>query len=303
MNFSLNNLTLESIGIFVGLYAIKILTALVIFFIGKFIAKRIVRIVQAIMRKSKIDETLVGFAGHMLYALALAFIIIAALSQLGVDTTSLTAAVAAAGLAIGLALQGSLANFAAGVVIILFRPFKIGDFVDAAGIAGIVEEISILTTQFRTPDNKTIIVPNSTITGANIINFSAKPTRRIDLVFGVSYSDDLKKVREILTKIIEGDERILKDPEPVIAVHTLGDNSVDFVVRPWVKSEHYWDVYFFLQETVKTEFDKQGVSIPFPQRDLHLKVEDLPGLPPANDVDVPKDKADKKAKPAAKKSK
>lgn len=261
---------LESISAIISMYAVKILIALAIFFIGKFIAKRVVKIVEKLMLKSKIDQTLVGFAGNILYGLALAFVVIAALSQLGINTTSLAAVIAAAGLAIGLALQGSLSNLAAGVMIILFRPFKINDYIEAAGTAGTVEEISIFTTHLKTPDNKSVIVPNGTIISGNIINYSAKPTRRIDLVFGVGYNDDLKKVKQVLTKIVEADKRILKEPEPVIAVHTLNESSVDFVCRPWVKTDDYWNVYWDLQENAKIAFDKEGISIPFPQRDMHI---------------------------------
>lgn len=263
-------LQLESITALVSAYALKGLIALVIFFVGKFLAKKAVDVAKAIMRKSKIDETLVSFAGNVLFGLAMAFVVIAALSQLGINTTSLAAVVAAAGLAIGLALQSSLSNLASGVMIILFRPFKIGDYIEAAGIAGTVEEISIFTTSMKTPDNKAIIVPNGSIISDNIINYSRKPTRRIDMVFGVGYDDDLKKVKDILTKIVQNEERILDEPEPVIAVHTLNESSVDLVCRPWVKSEDYWAVYWHLQESVKIAFDKDGISIPFPQRDMHI---------------------------------
>lgn len=263
-------LQLETVSALISMYAIKVLIALAIFFVGKFIAKRIVKIVQKLMLKSKVDQTLVGFAGNILYGLALAFVVIAALSQLGINTTSLAAVIAAAGLAIGLALQGSLSNLAAGVMIILFRPFKIGDYVEAAGTSGTVEEISIFTTFLKTPDNKSVIVPNGSIISDNIINYSAKPTRRVDLVFGVGYDDDLKTVRKILEKIVKADERILAEPEPVIAVHTLNESSVDFICRPWVSTADYWAVYWDLQEKVKTAFDKEGITIPFPQRDMHI---------------------------------
>lgn len=263
-------LQLETIGGFVSLYAIKILIALAIFFVGKFIAKKIVKLVEKMMERSKLDKTLIVFAGNVLYALALAFVVIAALSQLGIDTTSLAAIMAAAGLAIGLALQGSLSNLAAGVMIIAFRPFGSGDYVEVAGTGGTVEEISIFTTRLKSPDNKAIIVPNGEIIAANITNYSAKPTRRVDMVFGVGYDDDLKLVRKTLEKIIKDDKRILKDPEPQIAVSELADSSINFVVRPWVNSADYWDVFFETQEKVKNEFDKAGISIPFPQRDMHI---------------------------------
>ncbi|MFP4313032.1 MAG: mechanosensitive ion channel family protein [Alphaproteobacteria bacterium] len=263
-------LQFESISALVGVYALKVLIALAIFFIGKFIAKRVVKILETLMRKSNIDNTLVSFAGNVIYGLALAFVVIAALSQLGINTTSLAAIVAAAGLAIGLSLQESLSNLASGVMIILFRPFKTGDYIEAAGTSGTVEEISIFTTHLKTPDNKCIIVPNGSIISGNITNYSAKPTRRIDLTFGIGYGDDLKKAKKILEKIVKDDKRILKEPEAVIAVSELADSCVNIVVRPWVNSADYWSVYFDLQENVKLQFDKEGISIPYPQQDMHI---------------------------------
>ncbi len=285
------DLQLETIYAVVSVYAIKITIAIAIFVVGKFIAKRVVKVAQTVMRKSHVDETLVGFAGNILFGLALGFVVIAALSQLGINTTSLAAVVAAAGLAIGLALQGSLSNLAAGVMIILFRPFRVGDFVEVAGVGGTVEGISIFTTQLRSPDNKSIVIPNGTIIGDNIINFSAKPTRRVDMMFGVGYGDDLKKVKEIMYKIVNADERVLSEPAPTIAVMELGDNSVNLVCRPWVASAEYWNVYFDIMENMKIAFDEAGISIPFPQRDLHIVSNDA-GLCEAK---KPSDKTDKKA--------
>lgn len=255
---------------YASLYGLKIVTAIAIFIIGKWVAKRLVNVAKGLMTKAKIDETLVSFGGNILYCLALVFVIIAALSQLGIETTSLAAIVAAAGLAIGLSLQDSLSNLASGVMIILFRPFKIGDFIEAGGTAGTVEAISIFTTDLKTPDNKLIIVPNGAITSGNITNASAKPERRIDLVVGVGYDDDLKKVKDVLSKIVSADERILKDKDITIAVSELADSSVNLVVRPWVKSEDYWNTRFDLTEKIKTTFDEEGISIPYPQRDLHV---------------------------------
>jgi len=222
------------------------------------------------MTKADVDETLISFVGNLTYIVLLIFVIIAALNQLGVQTTSFIAIIGAAGLAIGLALQGSLANFAAGVLMIIFHPFKVGDYIEAAGVAGVVEEIQIFTTQLKTPDNKTIIIPNASVTGGSITNYSAKDTRRVDLVIGVGYGDDLKRVREVLEEVLAKDDRILDDPAPTIGVLELGDNSVNFAVRPWVKAEDYWGVYFDSTETVKRRFDEEGISIPFPQRDVHL---------------------------------
>ena len=254
----------------VAFYGLKIVAAIVIFIVGRWVARALKRLTVRMMTKAEIDETLISFVGNLTYVVLLIFVIIAALNQLGIQTTSFIAIIGAAGLAIGLALQGSLANFAAGVLMIIFRPFKVGDYVEAAGVAGVVEQVQIFTTQLKTPDNKTIIIPNASVTGGTITNFSAKDTRRVDMVIGVGYGDDLKKVREILEDILAKDDRILKDPEPTIGVMELADNSVNFAVRPWVKSEDYWGVYFDSTETVKRRFDEEGISIPYPQRDVHL---------------------------------
>jgi small conductance mechanosensitive channel len=197
-------------------------------------------------------------------------VILAALAQLGIQTTSFIAVIGAAGLAVGLALQGSLANFAAGVLMVIFRPFQVGDFIEGAGVSGIVEEMQIFTTQLRTPDNKTIIIPNAKITGDNVTNYTRKDKRRVDLVIGVSYRDEIGKVKGVVADVLNGDERVLKDPAPTIAVLELGDSSVNFAVRPWVRTEDYWDVYFETTEKIKKRFDAEGISIPFPQRDVHL---------------------------------
>ena len=268
MNFE--NISAEEMVALALPYITNFIFAIVIFFIGKFIISKAVNIAKKIMTKTKIDDALVGFAGNILYALGMAFVVIAALSKLGVETTSLAAVIAAAGLAIGLALQGSLSNFASGVLIILFRPFTVGHYIEAAGVAGTVEEISIFTTQLKTPDNKVVIVPNGQITGGSITNYSKKPTRRVDMVVGVGYDDNLAQVKEVLEKIIASEDRILKDPAPVIAVSELADSSVNLVVRPWVNSADYWPVKFDLTEKVKTTFDEEGISIPYPQRDLHI---------------------------------
>jgi small conductance mechanosensitive channel len=206
----------------------------------------------------------------MIYFILLLFIIIAALGHLGVQTASLVALLGAAGLAVGLALQGSLANFAAGILLIIFRPFKVEDLIEAAGVTGIVEKIEIFTTQLKTLDNKTIIIPNAKLTADNIINYTKKEIRRVDLVIGVSYEDNIDKVREVVTGVLNADERILDDPSPKVAVYEMADSSVNFVVRPWVKTADYWDVYFSVMENIKKGFDAQGITIPFPQRDVHL---------------------------------
>jgi small conductance mechanosensitive channel len=249
---------------------INIAIAAVILFGGIWLAKQIKKYIVLIMEKRNIDALLASFTSNIAYVTLVAFVIIAALSQLGIQTTSFVAIIGAAGLAIGLSLQSSLSNFASGVMIIAFRPFKVGDFIEAGGIAGVVEGIQIFSTQMRTGDNKQIIVPNSNITGSNITNYSAKDTRRVDMVFGIGYDDDIKKAKDILIKLLKEDERILKDPQPVVAVSELADSSVNFVVRPWVKTDDFWNVKFDYTEAVKLTFDKEGISIPYPQQDVHL---------------------------------
>ena len=251
-------------------YGTKLLAAIAIFVIGRWVAKGVTGILRKAMRRAKADDMLVGFLGNIVYGLLLTFVVIAALSQIGIETTSLAAILAAAGLAIGLALQGSLSNFAAGVMIIIFRPFGKGDYIEAAGTAGAVHDISIFTTTLKTPDNKTVIIPNSGVTGGNITNYSAEAKRRVDLVVGIGYNDDIKQAKTVLQQIIAADARVLEDPAPVVAVSELADSSVNFVVRPWVKTADYWDVYWDLTEAVKVTFDKEGISIPFPQQDVHM---------------------------------
>tara|TARA_Y100000296_G_scaffold1023_1_gene1061 strand:- start:5305 stop:6135 length:831 start_codon:yes stop_codon:yes gene_type:complete len=255
-------------------YSLNIFFALLIFFIGKFVAKLLTSTLSRALGRAHVDKTVAGFICNIVYGLALTFVIIASLGELGVQTSSLAAIIAAAGLAVGLALQGSLSSFAAGVMIIMFKFFKNGDFVEVAGASGTVEAIHIFNTVLKTPDNKVIIIPNASIISKNIVNFSEKPTRRLDMVFGCGYDDDIRKVKKLLTKIINDDERVLQDPEPLIAVDELADSSVNFKVRPWVKKEDYWALKHDITEKVKLEFDKAGFSIPYPQRDVHVhKVE------------------------------
>lgn len=251
-------------------YGLKVVAAIVIFIVGRWVALGLAKIIKRVMIRSKVDETLVSFVRNLSYVALLAFVIIAALNQLGIQTASFIAVLGAAGLAIGLALQGSLANFAAGVLMIIFKPFKVGDYIEGAGTAGTVEKIEIFTTQLKTPDNKTVIVPNSKITGDNIINYTVKGTRRVDLVFGIGYGDDIDKARSIIKEIIGKDERVMKEPEPMIVLSELADSSVNLTVRVWTTVNDYWPFYFDTTETVKKQFDAQGVSIPFPQRDVHI---------------------------------
>ena len=269
MEMDLSNL-LAKIYELLTVYGLKVVAAIVIFIAGRWVAKGVANLIKRLMTKSKTDETLVKFVGSLAYIGLLAFVIIAALNQLGIQTTSFIAVIGAAGLAIGLALQGSLGNFAAGVLMIIFKPFKVGDFIEGAGVAGVVEEIQIFTTQLRTADNKTIIVPNAKMTGDNITNYTVKGTRRVDFTFGIGYDDDLDKARGIIREIIDQDERVLKDQEPVIVVSELADSSVNFTVRAWTAADDYWSFYFDTTEKVKKQFDAQGVSIPFPQRDVHV---------------------------------
>lgn len=251
-------------------WGIKIALALVIFYVGRMAVAVIVRVFDKFMTGRGTDEILVKFLRSILRWVLLLFVVIAALSQLGIDTTSLVALLGAAGLAIGLSLQSSLSNFAAGVMLIIFRPFTKGDFVEAGGATGSVEKISILTTTMTTPDNKEVIIPNSAVFSNNITNFSARPTRRVDMVFGVSYDDDIRKAKKLLEEIVAADERVLAEPAPVVAVGALADSSVNFLVRPWVKSEDYWAVFWGTTEAVKLKFDEAGISIPYPQMDVHF---------------------------------
>ncbi|WP_206202642.1 mechanosensitive ion channel family protein [Thioalkalivibrio sp. XN279] len=254
----------------VSQFGLKLIAAIVVFFIGKWLARRISNLLKRGMQRAETDPTLIGFVGNIAYFGLLTMVVIAAVGQLGVQTTSFIAVLGAAGLAIGLALQGSLANFAAGVLMIIFRPFKAGDYIEAAGTAGSVEEVQLFTTTLKTPDNKIVIIPNAQVTSDTITNYSARDTRRLDLVFGVGYGDDLDKVKRVIWEVLNEESRLLKDPEPVVAVLNLGESSVDFAVRPWVNSADYWGVYFDLQEKMKKRFDQEGISIPFPQRDLHV---------------------------------
>ena len=252
-------------------YGLKIIAALIILIVGRWIAKAVRNLTKRLLTKKDVDAAVTSFVSSLAYFALLAFVIIAVLARLGIQTASFVAVIGAAGLAIGLALQGSLANFAAGFLILVFRPFKAGDYVTAGGASGTVETIKVFTTQLTTPDNKTVIVPNARITADNITNYSAKDIRRVDFVFGVSYSDDLQRVRQVLQEVLDNESCALKEPEPQVVVSELADSSVNFTVRVWVKSADYWGVYFRTIETVKKRFDAEGISIPFPQTDVHLQ--------------------------------
>jgi small conductance mechanosensitive channel len=260
----------ELITAYVIPWGINIVTTLIIFIIGRIVAKVIVKAVKKILHKSKVDDALIGFLGNILYAALLIVVVIASLEQLGVKTTSVLAIFATAGLAVGLALKDQLSNFAAGVMLIIFKPFKVGDFVEAGGTSGVVEAINIFNTLMRTGDNREITVPNSQIFNGTITNVTARDTRRIDLTIGIGYSDNIGEVKKVLQQILNDESRILTEPAPVILVAELGESSVDFAVRPWVQAGDYWNVRSDLLEKIKTEFDARGISIPFPQRDVHL---------------------------------
>ncbi len=254
----------------------SIVYAIIILAIGFWGAKLISRLVKGLMERREADPALTGFVGNLVNALVVIFAVIAALNQLGIQTTSLVAIVGAAGLAVGFALKDSLGNFAAGIMILIFKQFKVGDLIESAGVLGVVETLSIFSTQLKTGDNKTVFVPNGKLIGDNITNYSTKPTRRVDLVIGVSYDADLSHVKSVLEEILDNESRILKDPAPTIGVLELADNSVNFAVRPWVDAADYWGVYFDLHAGVKTRFDKEGISIPYPQRDVHHYQMDAP---------------------------
>ena len=251
-------------------WAIRIVGAIAIFVIGRWVAKALTKALRSLMDRASIDTALAGFLSNIAYAALLALVIIAALDTLGVETTSVIAIFGAAGLAVGLALQGSLSNFAAGVMLMIFRPFKAGDYVSAGGVDGVVEQVRVFNTLVRTPDNREITVPNKRILDDNIVNFTARDTRRIDLVMGIGYDDDIRKAKEIIEKVIGEEARILEDPAPVIMVLELADSSVNIAVRPWVKTSDYWATRGDLLHQMKIELEGAGLSIPYPQRDVHL---------------------------------
>lgn len=260
----------DVVELYVIPWGIKALMALAVFVIGRWLAKLAVAVLERVMNRAKLESTLQHFLSAIVYGVLLVAVVIAALDQLGVNTTSLLAILGAAGLAVGLAMKDSLSNFAAGVMLILFRPFRAGDFVEIAGTSGVVEKIRIFSTLLRSPDNREITVPNASIYSDTIVNVTTRATRRIDLVISVGYDDDLRLARSLIEKVLGEEERILQEPAPVIMLGELGESSVDFYVRPWVNTGDYWPVRGALLEAIKTTFDDNEVSIPFPQRDVHL---------------------------------
>jgi len=267
------NINVDAIVGWGSIYAINIIGALLIFIIGKWLARRIADLLATLMKKNNVDLTLVNFLKNLTYYILVVLVVVAAVGRLGVNTTSFLTILGAAGLAIGLALKDSLSNFAAGVMLVLFRPFTIGDVVSTAGITAKVEKITIFNTLFCTADNQLVIVPNNKIISDIITNINAKDTRRIDLVVGISYTDDMVQTKGILERLAKEDSRVLTDPETTVAVAELADSSVNLVFRPWVKTADYWAVRFDLTENIKNALDEAGISIPFPQQDVHLFVE------------------------------
>jgi small conductance mechanosensitive channel len=255
---------------FLGNYGLNVAAALVVLAVGWCTARIFRRVVVRASRRAGLDETLAVFLSRLTYIAVVALAVVAMLQKLGIETTSFAAMIAAAGLAIGLALQSSLSNFANGIMIITLRPFKVGDLIETSGISGAVSAVSVFATELTTGDNRKIFVPNSKVVSGNLTNYSANPTRRIDMVIGIGYEDDIRKAKRVLEQIVTSDERVLKDPAPIVAVSELGESSVDFVLRPWVKSTDYWAVRFDLIEAIKLRLDAENISIPFPQRELRV---------------------------------
>ena len=251
-------------------YGPKLLLAIIVLIVGLWIIRLIVKSINKAMEHSKVEESLRKFLSSLFSILLKVLLLISVASMIGIATTSFIAILGAAGLAVGLALQGGLANFAGGVIILIFKPFKVGDFIDAQGYMGTVREITIFTTILKTPDNKTVIIPNGALSNGSMVNFSTEPKRRVDMVFGIGYGDSIEKAKLVLKQLVDSDTRIHKEPAPQIVVDELGDSSVNFKVRVWCDSGNYWGIYFEMQEKVKLTFDKEGISIPFPQRDVHV---------------------------------
>ncbi|MCH1925169.1 mechanosensitive ion channel [Shewanella sp. C32] len=267
---------MEQLPDLVMAYGIKVIFAIIIFYIGKYFASLSKRITVNVLSR-KVDKTVSLFVANLAWAVVFTFTIIATLGQLGIQTASLVAILGAAGLAVGLALQGSLSNFASGVLLVMFRPCRAGDYIEAAGVAGVVDEITIFATRLKTPDNKIITLPNSSLMNGSITNFSMMSTRRLDLVIGVSYDADIKKAKQLLIEILENNEKVLKDPAYTVGLNDLADSSINFVVRPWVNSADFLATRFALLETIKLTFDEHGIGIPYPQMDIHVK--ELPSTP------------------------
>lgn len=266
----LKNIDVKELISVVGPYLLNGLEALVVLFVGLFIIKFVNRLVAKVFARTSMDKALESFMSSLLSIGLKILLFVTFIGMLGVEMTSFIALLGGAGVAVGMALSGTLQNFAGGVMVLLFKPFKVGDFIEAQGYSGVVKSIQIFSTILTTADNKTVIIPNSPIATSSLINYSTQPTRRVDLTFGIGYGDDIDQAKAVLKEIVGAEERVLKTPETKIVVGALADSSVNFYVRPWVKSADYWDVYFALTEKVKKTFDEKGISIPFPQRDVHL---------------------------------
>ncbi len=256
-------------------FGLRILYAVLIIFVGRWVVKLLLKIIKSALEKTSIEETVRIFVANLLNTLLMVIIFIAAINQLGIETTSIIAMLGAAGLAIGLSLQGSLANFAAGILVVIFKPYKVGDYIEAGSVAGTVLDIQIFSTVLKTPDNKIVIIPNGIIMKDSIVNYSGQATRRVDIIASCGYEDDIDKVKEILRDILNQEDRILAEPEPKIAVSELADNSINFIVRPWVNSSDVLNVRYSILEQIKKRFDEEGISIPYPQRDVHIYNHDI----------------------------
>jgi small conductance mechanosensitive channel len=261
---------LEQLTTLFTAWGLKILGAVAVLIIGRMVARWARRLITRVMSRGTADATLVPFVSGLAYYLILAFVAVAVLGMVGVQTASMVAVLGAAGLAVGLALQGTLSNFASGVMLLVFRPFSVGDYIDAGGTTGSVQAIGLFSTTLNTPDNVNIVVPNSAVYGSTIKNYAANPTRRNDMVVGVSYDDDLELAVRTIRRVLDSDDRVLKDPEPVVAISELGDSSVNIVVRPWCTKEDYWNLRFDMIRALKEQLEGAGCSIPYPQRDLHV---------------------------------
>ena len=270
MDFNLDENLWNQLTELLSSFGISFFIALCILIIGRQAIKIIIKIISSALERSNTEDTVRIFVTNLMNTLLMIVVFIAAINQLGIQTTSIIAVLGAAGLAIGLALQGSLSNFAAGILIVIYRPYKVGDYIQADNHLGTVDDIQIFSTVLRTPDNKIVVVPNGSIMNGSIVNFSHQKERRIDIVIGCSYDDDIDKVKEVLADVLSKDERILKEPKPRIALSELADSSVNFIVRPWVKNAEYLDVLYSLLEEIKKRFDQEGISIPYPQSDVHI---------------------------------
>ena len=270
MEFNLDGNLWNQLSNLLSSFGISLFIALCILIIGRQVVKILIKVINSALERSKTEDTVRIFVTNLLNTLLMIVVFIAAINQLGIETTSIIAVLGAAGLAIGLALQGSLSNFAAGILIVIYRPYKVGDYIQADSHLGTVHDIQIFSTVLKTPDNKLVVVPNGSIMNGSIVNFSHQEERRIDLIASCSYEDDIDQVKSILADILSKDDRILSEPKPRIAVSELADSSVNFIVRPWVKNSDYIDVYYSLLEEIKKRFDQEGIAIPYPQTDVHI---------------------------------